>query len=107
MYLRLLLGRELPDAVHAIVRIGSEHQAAAFFKGERLPHKFQSPGGVGSEDDGVTRRRPEERQDGLTCLRSVPSGQLGPANASARGDASGHWDDGYDRGRQTHELLTE
>ena len=44
---------ELADAVHAVVRIGAEHEGACLAEGEGLADELERACGVGCEDDGV------------------------------------------------------
>ncbi|KAF7791357.1 hypothetical protein EIP86_002371 [Pleurotus ostreatoroseus] len=72
---------EFPDSMNAIVRVGAEDKGAAFRKGKGLSNEFQCASGVGGKDDGVSWWSPEEREDGLTGLRSLPQNEWKKKNS--------------------------
>ena len=67
-YLATALGRELTDAVHAVVRVRAEDVRAARAEGERLADELERGAGVRGEYDGVAGWGTEEVEDGLACL---------------------------------------
>ena len=62
------LGREAPDAVDGVVRVGTENIAASLAEGEGLADELERSGGIRREDDGIALRGVEEVEDGGTCL---------------------------------------
>ena len=44
---------KLANTVHAIVRVGAEHERACLAEREGLADELERAGGVGCEDDGV------------------------------------------------------